>query len=135
HVVHEAVTVGPYYVHNVDSAMLLHAEAGAFGGGAGADLQLLAYPTDFPDSAARLPLREISARFFDFIAIHADLYQGLRSYAEVGIVFHDNSREILGSHPEHHSETFALAKALAGRGVLWDVLSEKTVTPVNMARF
>jgi hypothetical protein len=132
YVVHEPVGVGSYYIHNVDSAMLFHAEAAAFGGGAGVNLQLLNY---FPDVAARQPLRDVGGRFFDFLSQHYDLYEGLRSYAEVGIVFHDVDREILASHLEHHQEIFDLANGLGARGVLWDVLNEKTVTPINISRF
>jgi hypothetical protein len=122
----------PSYIHNVDSVMLLHTEAVAFGGGAGVDSQLLAY---FPDAVARQPLREVGRQFFEFISQHQDLYDGLRSYAEAGIVFHDVGREILEPHPEQQQEIFDLAKGLGARGVLWGVLNEKTVTPMNISRF
>jgi hypothetical protein len=117
------------YKHNVDSALLAHAETAAFGAGAGVDLMLRRYGHAYePDEKQKL--RERSKEFFQFVSAHRDAYECLRSYGEVGLIFHG-----IRPHDDYHNEIFDLANGLAGHGVLWDLLTEERCTAANFARY
>lgn len=117
------------YPHNLASAMLVHAEAAAFGAGAGVDMQLR-LPVDPYTADERTNLRNLSRQFFQFVGEHRDAFEGLRSYGEVGIVYHGIRFGI-----DYHNQIFDLALGLAGRGVLWDLLTEERCTAANFARY
>jgi hypothetical protein len=129
---HALVSTDSYYRHNPDSALLLHAEVAAFGGGAGIDMQLRVYYQDYDGEAApfRLELRALSQQFFQFVDQHRDLYECLWSYGEVGLAYHD-----IRSGIENHNEIFELAQGLASHGVLWGLLTEECCNAVNLARY
>ena len=128
---HALVAVPAAYRHNRDSALLCHAEAAAFGGGAGVDLQLWQSPNDYRPEQRRA-LRETAARFFAFVRRHRRLYTGLRAYGEVGLVYHDLRPD---STRAPHDAVLDLATGLAARGVLWDVLTEERATLATFARY
>lgn len=117
------------YPHNLDSATLLHAEVAAFGAGAGVDMQLRLHYYAYNDDE-KSELHALSREFFHFVREHLDAYECLRSYAEVGLIFH-------GIRPDtkYLDEIFDLAGGLAGHGVLWDILTEERCTALNFARY
>ena len=64
---------------------------------------------------------------------HKHRYSGYRTHADVGIVYHDLPKKLVLLYEEFHS-FMDLAKALAGRGVLWDVLTENRCNKKNFSR-
>lgn len=117
------------YTHNQDSALLALAETAAFGAGAGADLLVRRYGHVYTP-VERGALYDLGRRFFQFVGEHGDAYEGMRSYAEVGLIYHG----ICGTQL-HQQEVFNLAVGLAGHGVLWDLLTEERCTARNFARY
>jgi hypothetical protein len=125
------------YYHNQDSALLNLAEAAAFGGGAGCDNLLRFYYGHYgPDpsllSGAAVNLREKEKQFWTFIDAHKHRYSGYHSHADLGIVYHDLPYN--GPEYAEFQHTMDLVKALAGRGVLWDVLTENRCDKKNFSR-
>lgn len=117
------------YTHNQDSALLALAEIAAFGAGAGADLMVRRHGHVYT-SAEREALYDLGRRFFQFVGDHLNAYEGMRSYAEVGLIYHGIRETEL-----HQMEVFNLAVGLAGHGVLWDLLTEERCTARNFARY
>jgi hypothetical protein len=140
------------YAHNTDSTLLNLAEAAAFGGGAGCDAaRLIAEHYLYEDDARAAAIRAVEKNFWDFIERHKHLYAGAQPHADVGIVFHDlsdhssvdsvinapanavdNDSPFSPSYPALHA-IMDLAKGLAGRGVLWDLLTENRCNMKNFA--
>ncbi|MGH2831091.1 MAG: hypothetical protein ACRDJM_11465, partial [Actinomycetota bacterium] len=119
---------------NVDSALLNMAEAATFGGGAGCDAAYLDYFYWIytPDQAREL--RATAKRFRAFVRAHARLYAGQVAAADVGIAFHDLPFWEGSYGRDEFLRITDLAKALAGRGVLWDVLTANRVEDGTLSR-
>jgi hypothetical protein len=128
---HLPVTYPQEYAHNADSVTLAHAEAAAFGGGAGTDLvvQYYSFFAPYQDPTIKATLTTSTQQFFAFVEQHDDLYHCLRSFAEVGLVFHDQ--------PSDAAQTTAirLADAIGASGLTFDVLPKEQVTAANLQRF
>ena len=67
---------------------------------------------------------ELEKKFWEFINDHKDLYEGFRTYADVGIVFHDLPLKAPSYSRDEFVELTDLAKSLASRGLIWDVITE-----------
>ncbi len=126
--------------------MLNLAEAAAFGDGVGCDgsrlKSLLEYYNHGMYKDEVLKIRETDDRFWNtFIKNNKHLFEGYRSYADVAIVFHDLSYKdpLSFEDPGYQQAEVAyitkLAKNLAGRGVLWDVLTEERCNIQNFSKF
>lgn len=111
-------------LHNPDSVLLQLGECAAFGGGAGNDPGLRYNYFNYNETQTAA-IRAVERRFWRFVHDHEALYAGYRTYADVGIVFHDPP---VVQSPTYGIDEFIqltdLAKELGGRGVLWDVLTE-----------
>lgn len=123
------------YGHNTASALLAHAEAAAFGAGAGVDLGLRRIEYARYSAEQIRALREVGRRFFSFVAAHGELYENLWTYGEVGLILPafyaaNQSHKLSAMH-----ELLDLSQALASRGVLWDLLTEERRTPDNLGRY
>jgi hypothetical protein len=147
---HPAGAEAACYDHNADTVLLGLAEAAAFGGGAGCDPADLRY--NFfrygPDVSASLlfegalAIRETEKVFWKFIDAHQHHYSGYLTHADVGIVYHHIPNKPTQypddpSKPSKYLEFDALidlAKGLASRGVLWDVLTENRCNSRNFSR-
>ena len=128
YILHQSRGTGPYYAHNADSALLEHAEAAAFGGGGGIDLGLRSQP-HYGNQEERLALREVGKKFFQFVDAHRDLYECLRSHAEVALVHHDVASK------DSENRILDIAIGLARRGILWDILTDDRITPTTLPRY
>jgi hypothetical protein len=110
------------YLHNADSVVLNLAEAAAFGGGAACDGSSWQGNRTLYSDEEKRRLRVAENGFWRFVGENRSLYEGYFPLADVGIVFHDL--------PEGEQRItkfralMSLAKELAGRGVLWDVLTD-----------
>lgn len=129
---HLPVAYPTQYAHNADSVTLAHAEAAAFGGGAATELIVRYYESFFApylDPTLRGAIDDATVRFFDFVRGHKDLYSCLTSFAEIGVVLHDQ--------PDRARQISAirLANAIAGSGLTFDVLPRERVTATNLRRF
>lgn len=128
-----------FYDHNADTTLLGLAEAAAFGGGAGCDPAGLRY--NFfrygPDASASLlfagavPILETEKKFWKFIDAHKHRYSGYYTHADVGIVYHNIPEK---TSSEEFNALMDLAGGLAGRGVLWDVLTENRCNEKSFSR-
>ena len=121
-----------FYDHNPDSTLLNLAEAAAFGGGAGCDAAHLRHNYFRYTSQEAANIREVEKQFWKFIQGHKHLYSGYRIHADVVIVFHDLPKN--GPMYDEFHQIMDLAKGLAGRGVLWDVLTENRCKKESFAR-
>jgi hypothetical protein len=129
---HGAVAPPPELSHNIDSALLLHAETAAFGGGAGVDLGdrlYYDYPSYVAPGVEHDRLRAVGHAFFAFVGQHPELFHCLASYADVGVVIRDQP-----GRPEM-AELYDLANGLAANGVLWDAITEGTLSIATLSRF
>jgi hypothetical protein len=128
------------YSPNHDSVMLNLAEAAAFGDGVGCDgsriKSLLEYYGHDKYKDEFLKIRETDERFWNnFIKNNKYLFEGYRSYADVAIVFHDLPYKDPSYQQDEVVKITKLAKNLASRGVLWDVLTEERCNIQNFSKF
>lgn len=102
------------------------AEAASFGGGAGCDAaNLRLYYYIYKDHLqVEQKILELEKKFWQFINDHKHLYEEFRTYADVGIVFHDLPLKAPNYSRDEFVDLTDLAKSLVSRGLIWDVLTE-----------
>jgi hypothetical protein len=128
---------GPVLYQNADSARLNLAETAAFGDGTGCDAaNLIRYAAVYKKNEIELAnIRQVENQFWNFIQQHQFLYTDYHTHADVGIVFHTPTYDDpLSYHLSEFMKLTGLAKELAGRGILWDVLTENRCNAPNFAR-
>lgn len=112
------------YAHNPDSALLNLAEAAAFGGGAGCDPANLHQEYYRYDDQEKAAIRTVEQSFWRFINLYPALYAGYRTFADIGLVFHDLPYEAPSYGREEFLRLTDLARGLEEAGTLWNVLPE-----------
>ena len=125
------------YLLNEDTALLNMAEMAAFGGGTGIDNRLRAYYniygyTPYEISPLALNIRDVEDRFWNDVKDYNYLFAGYHTHADIAIVFHDFTTTEPCNAFDH---LMSFVKGLAGKGVLWDVLSENRCTLENFKRY